>query len=383
MISRRSLRRAARACAAAAACVALLGSATAHQASDAYLRASAAADATLALQVEVALRDLDVVLELDADADGRLLWGELRPRQADVVAYVAQRVRVVGGGCTLRPEPGWALDRKADGVYAVLHFASDCPVAEPLRLTYALFQESDPTHRGLLVVLDAQGRPGAAPRSLAPDGVPLDLIPQIGQAAPARGPGGGFFGDGLVHVLSGADHVLFLLCLLLPLLLGGGQRTTARDAAAPLLALVTAFTVGHSITLGLASLRIASVSPALIEPLIALTIALSAADNLRPLRHARRTAVGFGFGMVHGFGLAGPLTELQLAPASMAWALLQFNLGVEGGQLLILATALLVLWPLRRHAAAAALQRGGSVAAGLVALIWLAERMAGFKLLPL
>ena len=176
---------------------------------------------------------------------------------------------------------------------------------------------------------------------------------------------------GFTHIVpEGLDHILFVLGLFL---LTGRARS--------ILWQVSTFTVAHSITLGLAAGRLLSVPPRVIEPLIAATIVLAAADNLRPMLGRRRAAAAFFFGLVHGFGFAGPLLELELPPWPMAQALLQFNLGVEAGQLVVVALAIVLLAPLRARDAAAWL-RGGSAAAGLVALVWLGERLLNVKLLP-
>jgi hypothetical protein len=223
-------------------------------------------------------------------------------------------------------------------------------------------------------------------RSLAPGGAPLRLDFGAGDGSPSAGAAaGGFFADGLHHILVGADHVLFLVCLLLPLALGRDASGTPRRGRAlwgPLLVLVTAFTVAHSVTLGLATGRVLSVPPRVIEPLIAATIVLAAVDNLWPLPGRRRAAAAFFFGLVHGFGFAGPLLELDLPPWPMAKALLQFNLGVEAGQLAVVAAALSLLAPLRARGGAPAALRAGSAAAGLLALGWLGERLLDVKLLP-
>lgn len=409
------------ACAALLALLAVAPAAFAHQASDAYLRAGADDEGRLVLQADVALRDLDVALALDANADGQLSWGEVRRREAEIAGHVAAHLRLEPARCALRPDAAQplALDRKADGTYAVLHYASDCAAASAPTLAYGLFREIDPTHRGLLQLLGAQGQPVAALRSLAPGGAPVRLAltpaadtasppePATGAVADARRPvpdiaaappsspsaatvadeplAGGFFGEGLHHILIGADHVLFLVCLLLPLALGrDAQGGVARGRALwlPLVALVTAFTVAHSITLGLAAWRVLAVPPSVIEPLIALTIAVAAADNLWPMLGRRRVLAAFAFGLIHGFGFAGPLIELDLPPLAMAGALLQFNLGVEAGQLAVVALAVLLLTPLRGRSGSLAWMRGGSVAAGLVALVWLGERLLDFKVLP-
>ena len=369
------------------ATLALTAPALAHQASDAYLRASADKQGRLALQVDVALRDLDVALDLDRNGDGHLSWGEVRKREADIAGHVAAHVRLDEGRCKL-DLASFSLDRKADGTYAVLRYVGNCQAASAPSLAYDLFREVDPTHRGLLLVLDAQGQPIGSLQSLAPGSAPRRLAFATGTAnapssAPAA-PGSGFFGEGLHHILIGADHVLFLICLLLPLVLGHSARADGwRARVWPLVGLVTAFTLGHSITLALASWRVLSMPPSVIEPLIALTIAATALDNLWPFLGSRRVFAAFGFGLIHGFGFAGPLIELQLQPLAMASALLQFNLGVEAGQLIVVSIALALLAPLRERAGAGYVLRGGSAAAGLLALVWLGERLLNFKVLPI
>jgi HupE / UreJ protein len=140
---------------------------------------------------------------------------------------------------------------------------------------------------------------------------------------------------GVEHILLGWDHLLFVLALVL----GGG-------GIGSLFAVVTAFTVAHSITLALAVLGAVSPPAWIVEPVIALSIVYVAAENVFLKRTASwRWAVGFAFGLVHGFGFAGALLELDLPPAALAGALLSFNLGVEAGQAAVIAAFLpALLW---------------------------------------
>jgi hypothetical protein len=198
-----------------------------------------------------------------------------------------------------------------------------------------------------------------------------------------------FLREGVHHIVGGLDHVLFLMCLLLPSVMRRtpqGWRPVARwqDALLPVAGIVTAFTLAHSITLGLAAMRWVSLPPALVEPAIAVTIVLAAIDNLRPLFGGRRVLVTFLFGLVHGFGFAGVLAELDLPAADFAWALLQFNLGLELGQLAIVVLATSLLFALRRRPRYPAwVIRGGSCAGIAIGLLWLVERTAEVSLLPL
>jgi len=173
------------------------------------------------------------------------------------------------------------------------------------------------------------------------------------------------------HILIGPDHVLFLLGLLL---LGG--------SAARLGLIVTAFTVGHSITLSLAALGLYTPPPALVEPLIALSIVLVGVDNLLVGsapdggRDLRPWMAGL-FGLVHGFGFAAVLAEFGLPREALGWSLFGFNLGVEAGQLALVVPCALLLGALRRTRpmAAARVAMVGSVVVVLAGTWWFVQRV--------
>jgi hypothetical protein len=165
-----------------------------------------------------------------------------------------------------------------------------------------------------------------------------------------------------------------------------GWRPVERlsQAVWPVVGIVSAFTVAHSITLGLAALKLVSLSPAFIEPAIAVTIILAALDNLLPIFPVRRVVVTFFFGLIHGFGFANVLAELNLPRAAFAWALLQFNVGLEVGQLLIVAVATTALFSLRRwRGYPRAVIGAGSGVAIVIGLLWLIERTANVSLMPI
>ena len=189
--------------------------------------------------------------------------------------------------------------------------------------------------------------------------------------------------SGIEHILIGPDHILFLIGLLL---LGG---------TLPRLALiVTSFTIGHSITLSLAALDMVSPPARFIEPLIALTIVVVGADNLLVLRTGNRSeppapsaALGsetdlrpwlaVAFGLIHGFGFAYVLKEFGLPQAALGWSLFAFNLGVEIGQLLIVAAVAGTLVVVKRISFNASRQLAviGSVAVILGGTYWFVQRV--------
>ena len=370
------------------------GLAQAHKASDSYLQINVV-PAGLEVRWDIALRDLDIAIDLDSDADGKLTWGEIRAGWPRIEAYALQRLTIEG--CALTTT-GRGLERRNDGAYAVLYLTSPCTLPAQPRIMYSLFAEVDPTHRGIaklqrpgmevvLSVLEpavagASRGAGASPSNSSARASAADA--PHAQSAPSRWE---FLGEGVRHILTGYDHVLFLLCLLLPSVMRrtpAGWRPVERlsQAVLPVVGIVSAFTVAHSITLGLAALKIVSLTPAFIEPAIAVTIILAALDNVLPIFPVRRVVVTFFFGLIHGFGFAAVLSELNLPRAAFAWALLQFNLGLEMGQLLIVAVATTVLFTLRLwRGYARVVIGGGSIVAIVIGALWLIERTANVSIL--
>jgi hypothetical protein len=183
------------------------------------------------------------------------------------------------------------------------------------------------------------------------------------------------------HILIGYDHVAFLLCLLLPVVLrrDGGQwrpAVTLRSTALQATAIVTAFTVAHSITLSLAALGWVVPASRWVEVAIAASVVLAALNNVRPVITQRLWLAGFGFGLVHGFGFAGALSELGLPAGARVLSLLGFNLGVEAGQLALVLVFLPLLFVVRTKAW---YFRGGmqglSLAIAALATWWLLARL--------
>jgi hypothetical protein len=149
------------------------------------------------------------------------------------------------------------------------------------------------------------------------------------------------------------------------------------------LRIVTAFTLAHSITLSLAALGVIALPSRWVESAIALSVLLAALNNLRPITHGRRWIAAFGFGLIHGFGFASVLGDLGLQKGALAASLVGFNLGVEIGQLAIVAAFLPLAWLARRSwFYRRVMMLGGSCLIMLVAAIWLGERVFDLRLLP-
>jgi hypothetical protein len=181
---------------------------------------------------------------------------------------------------------------------------------------------------------------------------------------------------GVGHILGGYDHLLFVLGLLL--LVGG---------FAPLIKTITAFTLAHSLTLGLATLGLVHVPQAPVEAAIALSIVFLARELIekqrgRPGLASRRPwLMSFGFGLLHGFGFAGALSAVGLPQGDIPLALAGFNIGVEAGQILFVVAALLVVALVRRAAtrAPAWVRSVPAYGIGSLAAFWLIARVATFR----
>jgi hydrogenase/urease accessory protein HupE len=171
---------------------------------------------------------------------------------------------------------------------------------------------------------------------------------------------------GIRHILTGWDHLAFLIGLVI---VGGRWKS--------ILAAVTAFTVAHSITLGLATTGVVIGRPIFVEPAIALSVLYIGVENLRGTSMEGRWKITLPFGLIHGFGFAGALRVLDLPKARVPLALFSFNLGVEIGQLAVLAVVLPVLWVLAKSAAWRKWGvRGVSAVVAAAGALWFVARLA-------
>jgi len=353
----------------------------AHKASDSYLVVDVKGNAITA-QWDIALRDIDFALGLDGDGNGEITWGELRSRQRDVSAWALSRLELTRSGACPLQVTGLQVDDHTDGGYAVLHLAGTCPGAVgQLALQYRLLFDLDKLHRGLLrLTLD-----GSAYTSvLSPTN---DTVKLGGTQASHWDQLKRFLIEGIWHIWIGFDHILFLLSLLLPAVLvlkvHRWQGVSSFGLAArEVLWVVTSFTAAHSMTLSLAALGIVSLPSRLVESAIALSVVLTAANNLWPLVNHRRWLMAFGFGLIHGFGFASVLAELGLPADALALSLLGFNAGVEVGQMVIVAIFLpMAFWLRNTGFYLKGLFVMGSWLTLLVAMVWLLERVFDIKLM--
>jgi hypothetical protein len=353
--------------------VLLCAPAQSHQSSDSYLDISISADGTLTSRWDIALRDLDVLLPIDANNDRQLTWGEVQAASAPIHALARSALALRRGAkvCTFTDDPHpIAIDSHTDGLYAVLTLQGSCIESGPLSIDYSLLLHVDAGHRGLLHLRD-----GTSEQTLI-------LVPGKAQKiAPGQALQNwlGYVREGIHHIATGYDHLLFLLSLLLPVALARSASTA--DPHRPLrdtVVLVTAFTVAHSLTLALATFQVVHPSTRLVESAIAASVVVAALHNLFHHKSRSRWLLAFAFGLIHGFGFAAMLQGLPSSLGARLLALAGFNLGVELGQLLAVAIFLpLALWIARGHREH--YQRwalhGGSLAIAALGLVWLYQRV--------
>jgi HupE / UreJ protein len=350
--------------------------AVAHKPSDSYLKITGGGE-RLTAQWDIALKDLEFLIGLDADQNGEITWGELRAQRPAIAAHALSRMRITADGrdCPLQLAQ-LLVTRHSDGAYAVLAIETDCPGdAAVLNVEYNLLFDIDPTHRGLVLYTNGAV---AATHVLSPDKATLELRttePRLAQSFVE------YVREGVWHIWIGYDHILFLLSLLLPAVLRRRENSwqpveVFGPACIAVLKIVTVFTLAHSITLWLAVMEYVSLPSWLVESTIALSIVVTALNNLYPVLPLSGWAIAFVFGLVHGFGFANVLVDLGLSHATLALALLGFNVGVELGQMAIVLVFFPVAYLLRSTLVYQwLLFRVGTVLIAVIAALWMYERL--------
>ncbi|MGA1838786.1 HupE/UreJ family protein [Herbiconiux sp. 11R-BC] len=323
----------------------------------------------------------------------------LRAHEKAVLSYIDQHLGLTADGVACVETPATALTShvRDEVPYAQAVLDYDCTGGGPAasasgpvehtvhQISSSLFPDSEGyvTDTKTIVSYDLDGQAGSAALDAA--------NPSFSTAQPWTDRFAEFFLLGAEHLLSGIDHILFLLALIV-----GSRRLRDVVLAA------TTFTVAHSVTFLLAALGVVSVPPAIVEPIIALSIAVVAAwylvttwrkrpyvfTTFQPERSGllgmeradwARLAVVFCFGLVHGLGFAGALGIDEPWSWTLLWSLLVFNVGIELVQLTIIAIVFPVLLLLRRRAPRVGLWVGVAIAAGvtLVGLVWFVQRILG------
>lgn len=297
---------------------------------------------------------------LDADGNGTVSASELESGHAALVSTVVAGLQVSSGS------------ERCRGAFEHAELVANYGVALHLRYTCDKTPAAFKVRMPLLAELSVGHRHLAEVETSAPANtqVVYESSPEFeigaGPAMAGNKLAGSLFLMGIEHILTGFDHLMFLFGVVL---VAGRLRT--------LLLAVTAFTLAHSVTLGIATLGYWAPSPSLVEPAIALSIVYVGVENWFVRDASRRWMLTFPFGLIHGFGFAGALKEIALPAGQVPLALVSFNLGVEAGQIMVLAVVLPILFWLRRRPWFE--RQGVRSASSLVAvsgLVWFFQRVA-------
>jgi len=334
----------------------LTAPAWAHKPSDAHLSLDVHGDRVTG-RLDIAVRDLEGALSID-DGDGQITWGELQAAAPRITTYIEQRVAIAADGtpCTLDLGTAKLVDL-SDGAYWAVPVSAACTrTPHTFDVTYQLLFDLDAQHRGLVHV-DGQ-------TVIMRDGAPVHI--QLGAGTSILS----FVRYGIWHIWMGLDHVLFLVCLILPSV---WKRDSLRKAGREVFEIVTAFTLAHSITLVISAVGLLRFPSRYVETAIALSVVAAALNNVVRAVDAR-WAVAFSLGLLHGFGFSSVLIDLGLPSHELIGALLGFNAGVELGQAAIVIALLSFLFLMRRTLAYQALLWAGSSTVALIATVWSYQR---------
>ena len=357
----------------------LPGIAAAHVANESYLTLQIQG-AQLDGDWKIKLSDLGRALPLDADGDGEYNAAEIEAARSDIEQYLATQLQLRSNGVEL----GLRFERLLFGsqngedyVVSRLHATAGEDIHQ-IDVDYRLFTTLDSSHSSHLRIVWPGDRISTAVVAAGSGVLGFDE---------ERASSGGlleFLVQGVWHIWIGYDHILFLLVLLIPAVYertASGRRPAAhfRESLGRVITIVSAFTVAHSITLTCAVMQWIVLPSRLVESSIAASVFLAALHNFMPRTAGGRGAwLAFVFGLLHGFGFAGALGELELGAGPLWRTLLGFNLGVELGQLAIVAVFLPLAFWLRetRFYRVAVLYIGSALACSCAAL-WFVQRALG------
>jgi hydrogenase/urease accessory protein HupE len=300
--------------------------ASAHQINLSTARISVGADRVVDVEIAMKGSDVDRVAGTNVfdTQTGLVRPDALAAVSAKVADYIAAHSAVLAGDEKCRADPG-AVSPDADGV--IVRTRWSCPQEGRLRYRSTVLVDTAPDARQVVLVrsgdqtyqdlLDVSRTEAALTEAAQPS--TLQVI-------------GLYLGAGIQHILIGYDHIAFLIAIVL-----------WANRLWPVVKLVTAFTIGHSVTLSLAALDIVRIPSSIIEPAIAASIVYVAAENFFSHDVQKRWRDTFGFGLVHGFGFATALQEFGIPRNALVPALASFNIGVEIGQIAIVAAVVPLL----------------------------------------
>ena len=342
---------------------------------------------SLIARLELNLADLEGVLRLGWNPTVRPTREEVGVRLAVIRRYAEAHFALGAGEARLVPVFRDFSFRTADNAeYLLLDYLVSAPPPSRLTITLTPFFERDGMHRNL-VVIEHNWRTGTFDNEMNVSTIHSPADPTQVLDLTSSSLFRGFLALvrlGVWHIWIGLDHILFLVALILPSVLtrrDGRWQPAERfgGALVKIVTIVTFFTVAHTITLSLAALGVVELPSRLVESIIAGSIAIAALHNLRPMARVNEAAIAFAFGLFHGFGFATVLGDLGLGTEHLVLSLLGFNLGVEIGQVAIIAAIFPLLFFARTLRVYQGVMRAASVALIAIGLLWVTERTMNFN----
>jgi hypothetical protein len=336
---------------------------------------------------EMTYRDINKALGLNLKRGMKV--EDLRPFLPVIHAYLKERVSLSAGGQRfpfefIEPE---IMETKM-GVFLRSHYElpSMKEVPKELDVKYNVLFDRDEDHQGFLVI-GHHWKSGIVKN----EGMPSLLFSKgrtentlnLEDASIWKG----FLKMirlGAYHIWIGLDHILFLLALILPSVVRRKQKPDGtwtweavddfKTAFWYIIKIVTWFTIAHSVTLSMAALGVIDLPPRIVESIIALSIALAAYHNIRPIFGHREWLIALGFGLFHGMGFASVLGDKGLEGEYLTLSLLGFNIGVEVGQIFIICLMFPILFILRKRSVYRSILLYGSILLILISIYWFVER---------
>lgn len=341
---------------------------------------------------------LDINRDLGLNLNPELIEEEVNAAEGQIIQHFSNRFSISSNSQAYNIEYTdlqiLALDDEADNIQVYFELKNLGEIPDLLNINFAPFFEKSNLHRTLLIV-EHNWKAGIINNHMQPSDIftPGDTEKVLSLTDSSLW--NGFLAMiklGMWHIWIGLDHILFLVALILPSVVrrrNGELKVEVVDnnnsnwlpvakfkpAFLYILGIVTSFTVAHSITLAIAALGVINLPSRYVESIIAFSIALAAFHNIRPIFKTKEWIIAFAFGLFHGFGFASVLGEKGLAGEFISLSLLGFNVGVEIGQVLIVAGIFPILFFLRKLKAYPGILTYGSVLLILISLHWVVERL--------
>ncbi|TMO28326.1 hypothetical protein CWC28_09175 [Pseudoalteromonas sp. S4492] len=345
----------------------------AHQQSTAYLTLEQQTSHTLSLtgSWQASVTDLDKAINFDKNQDNVITWHEITSQQQAVLDYLNSHFNVLqqNQSCKVTVDGALSIDNHFNQSYIHVPLQVDCPSDSSITVNYTALFDIDEHHQAIAAIAKSsrvfEQNTAKQVINFKEQSFTTTFIEYVKQ--------------GILHIWMGTDHILFLIALLLGCVLlrkqGEWQRVESKKQILVDTAwIITAFTLAHSMTLTATAMNIISPNTRWVELGIALSVLFAAINNIWPMI-VRLGWITFCFGLLHGMGFASVLGELGLSNEYQLMSILAFNLGVEIGQLVILAICLPLLMLLRNNPwYKKAIMPAGSMLIAIMAIQWSIER---------